>query len=286
MSHKGQIDKLELDLQRHRDMLLGVQERVRVVEVQEFFLIDREHYVTRSFSLRAGGLSGSSCCWETSCGSACRLDSGGLKRSFVPLPAFFIANCEFVWGSRTNFAFLGSRSPWVFSNSFKVVTHSSSCDFKPPFVGSSIEAPSSSSNGPVFGRSMISTGASSLAGRSMTQAGSGDPQCGQSMCMSGSSSVALRSTCSSAAGGPLCGRGTLPLGASSLVARSMRDPGSSSSALRSKSTSGAGCPMFGHGFWSSVSSSLAVKSTSRRSAGSSDPGTCSSALKGKVWNSS
>ena len=104
--------------------------------------------------------------------------------------------------------------------------------------------------------------------------------------MFGCCSVALRSTCSSAAGDPLCRRGTLPLGASSLVARSMRDPGSSSSALRSKSTSGAGCPMFGHGFGSFVSSSLAVKSTSRRSAGSSDPGTCSSALKGKGWNSS
>ena len=62
----------------------------------------------------------------------------------------------------------------------------------------------------------------------------------------------------------------------------MRDPGSSS-ALRSKSTSGAGCPMFGHGFGSSV---LAVKSTSRRSAGSCDPGTCSSVRKGKGWNSS
>ena len=59
----------------------------------------------------------------------------------------------------------------MFSNSFKVVTHSSSCDFKPLFVGSSIEAPSSSSNGPVSGRSMIATGASSLAERSTTQAG-------------------------------------------------------------------------------------------------------------------
>ena len=65
----------------------------------------------------------------------------------------------------------------------------------------------------------------------------------------------------------------------------MRDPGSSS-ALPSKSTSGAGCPMFGHGFGSSASSSLAVKSTSRRSAGSCDPGTCSSVRKGKGWNSS
>ena len=102
----------------------------------------------------------------------------------------------------------------MFSNSFKVVTHSSSCDFKPLFVGSSIEAPSSSSNGPVSGRSMIATGASSLAERSTTQAGD-----------------------------PLCGRGTLPLGASSLVARSMRDPGSSSSALRSKSSNGAGVDM-------------------------------------------
>ena len=48
----------------------------------------------------------------------------------------------------------------------------------------------------------------------------------------------------------------------------------------------AGCPMFGHGFGSSASSSLAVKSTSRRSAGSCDPGTCSSVRKGKGWNSS
>ena len=31
-SHKGQIDKLELDLQRHRDMLQGVLERIRVVD--------------------------------------------------------------------------------------------------------------------------------------------------------------------------------------------------------------------------------------------------------------
>ena len=31
-SHKGQIDKLELDLQRHRDMLHGVLERIRVVD--------------------------------------------------------------------------------------------------------------------------------------------------------------------------------------------------------------------------------------------------------------
>ena len=29
-THKGQIDKLELDLQRHRDMLQGVLSRVRV----------------------------------------------------------------------------------------------------------------------------------------------------------------------------------------------------------------------------------------------------------------
>ena len=149
---------------------------------------------------------------------------------------------------------------------------------KSHFVGSSIEAPSSSTD-PVFGRSMISTGASSLAERSTTQAGAGDPQCGQSMCMSASPPVALLSTCS----------GTLPLGASSLVARSMRDPGSSSSALRSKSMCSAGGLLFGHGLGSFSSSSLAVKSTSRRSAGSSDPlcgrdpGTCSSALKGKVW---
>ena len=31
-SHKGQIDKLELDLQRHRDMRHGVLERIRVVD--------------------------------------------------------------------------------------------------------------------------------------------------------------------------------------------------------------------------------------------------------------
>ena len=31
-SHKGQIDKLELDLQRHRDMLQGVLERIRAVD--------------------------------------------------------------------------------------------------------------------------------------------------------------------------------------------------------------------------------------------------------------
>ena len=31
-SHKGQIDKLELDLQRHRDMLQGVLERIRLVD--------------------------------------------------------------------------------------------------------------------------------------------------------------------------------------------------------------------------------------------------------------
>ena len=159
---------------------------------------------------------------------------------------------QFDWGFTANCAF------WVAS--FKVVTHSSSCDFKPPSVGSSIEAPSSSSSGPLCGRSMISTGASSLVERSTTLrvAGSGDPQCGQSMRTSGSSSVALRSTCSSAAGDPLCGRGTLSSGASSLVERStmlrvpgfgdpqcgqsMRAPGSSSSALRSKSTSGAGGP--------------------------------------------
>ena len=29
-THKGQIDKLELDLQRHRDMLQGVLLRIRV----------------------------------------------------------------------------------------------------------------------------------------------------------------------------------------------------------------------------------------------------------------
>ena len=29
-THRGQIDKLELDLQRHRDMLQGVLSRIRV----------------------------------------------------------------------------------------------------------------------------------------------------------------------------------------------------------------------------------------------------------------
>ena len=65
----------------------------------------------------------------------------------------------------------------------------------------------------------------------------------------------------------------------------MRDPASSST-LPSKSSSVAGCSVLGHGLGSFVSSSLAVKSTSRRSAGSRDPGTCSSALKGKGLNSS
>ena len=63
------------------------------------------------------------------------------------------------------------------------------------------------------------------------------------------------------------------------------DPASSST-LPSKSSSVAGCSVLGHGLGSFVSSSLAVKSTSRRTAGSRDPGTCSSALKGKGLNSS
>ena len=47
---------------------------------------------------------------------------------------------------------------------------------------------------PLCGRSMISTGASSLVERSTTLrvAGSGDPQCGQSMRDPGSSSSVLR----------------------------------------------------------------------------------------------
>ena len=60
----------------------------------------------------------------------------------------------------------------------------------------------------------------------------------------------------------------------------MRDLASSST-FPSKSSSVAGRSVLGHGLGSFVSSSLAGKSTSRRSAGSRDPATCSSALKGQ-----
>ena len=65
----------------------------------------------------------------------------------------------------------------------------------------------------------------------------------------------------------------------------MRDSASSSTLPR-KSSSIAGCSVLGHGLGSFASSSLAVKSLSRRSAGSRDPGTCSSALKGEGLTSS
>ena len=210
----------------------------------------------------------------------------------------------------------------MFSKNLKVVTHSSSCDFK-PFVGS-IEA-SSSTSGPVFGRSLVSAGASSFAQRS--QAGFGDLQWGQCSSAAGaplcrrvtlpvdardpgssssalwskstnvsgcptvehgfgsfsSSSLAVESTRRKSAGGdPSCGRKP---GSSAPKGQSMRDPASSST-LPSKSSSGAGCPVLGHGLGSFVSSSFAVKSTSRRYAGSREPGTCSSALKGKGMTSS
>ena len=78
----------------------------------------------------------------------------------------------------------------MFPKSFKVVTHSSSCDFKPPFVSSSIEAPV-----------LSSTGASSTE-RSLTLcvAGSGDPQRGQNLSMFAPSSIVALHTCSSGAG--------------------------------------------------------------------------------------
>ena len=158
----------------------------------------------------------------------------------------------------------------MFSKSFKDVTHCSSCDFKPPFVGSSIEAPVLSSSG------------ASLAERSWTfcVTGSGDPQCGQNLSMSASSSIAALRTCSSGAG-----HGMLSHDASSSIERSttLRVPvPGSASALRCKNMNGAGGPMcVGHGQRSS-------RGTSWRFAGSSDllcgrkPGSRSSALKGKV----
>ena len=98
-----------------------------------------------------------------------------------------------------------------------------------------------------------------------------------------SSSLAVESTRRKSAGcDPSCGRKP---GSSALKGQSMRDPASSST-LPSKSSSGAGCLVLGHGLGSFVSSSFAVKSTSRRCAGSREPGTCSSALKGKGLTSS
>ena len=318
-SHKGQIDKLELDLQRHRDMLQGVLERIRAVDDE---IKDLRVQVAKEKSDSSDGDNAS-----IRTAPATQVDSqpdigesGLVVGPTAPTPLnpgpfescdedmlFDASEAEDEREVRRNGIWEPHRSgvikkgkllkykekakakqnksiiieeqgegpppglpntgkhlaevlaslsqeglkkvlshcppsllqivssfgdPWVFSNSFKVVTHSSSCDFKPLFVGSSIEAPSSSSNGPVSGRSMIA------------------------------------------------------IGASSLVARSMRDPGSSSSALRSQSSNGAGCPMFGHGYGSFSSSSLAVKSTRRKSAGSCDPGTCSSVRKGQGWNSS
>ena len=69
----------------------------------------------------------------------------------------------------------------MFSKSFKVVTHSSSCDFKPPFVGSSIEAPVLSSTGASSTersttlRVPVSGSASAL--RSKNVNGAGRPTC-------------------------------------------------------------------------------------------------------------
>ena len=133
-------------------------------------------------------------------------------------------------------------------------------------------------------RSMRDPGSSSSALRSKSTCSAAGPLFGHGLGSSSSSSLAVKSTSRRSAGSsdPLCGR--KPGNCSSaLKGQSMRDPGSSSLALQSKSTSGAGGPMFGHGLGFFSSSSHAVKITSRRSAGSSDPGTCSSALKGKVW---
>ena len=69
----------------------------------------------------------------------------------------------------------------MFSKSFKVVTHSSSCDFKPPFVGSSIEAPVLSSTGASSTersttlRVPVSGSASALRSKNMN--GAGGPTC-------------------------------------------------------------------------------------------------------------
>ena len=68
--------------------------------------------------------------------------SGGFEGSIGSLPAFFIANCEFVWGSRSNFTFRVAGLPGCFEKVLRL-----SCDFKPPFVGSSNEAPVLSSTG-------------------------------------------------------------------------------------------------------------------------------------------
>ena len=207
-SHKGQIDKLELDSQRHRDMLQGVLERIRVVddEIKDLRVqvakeksdnasvrTDPATQVDSQPDLGEGGLvfgptaptplnpgPFESCdedmlydasevkderevsrngTWERRRSGVIKkgkllkiqekakvkqnksiiieekgeeppqdplvagkhladvlasLSQDGLKRSIGSLPAFFIANCEFVWGSRTNFAFWVAGLPGCF----------------------------------------------------------------------------------------------------------------------------------------------------------------------------
>ena len=210
-SHKGQIDKLELDLQRQRDMLRGVLERIRLVddEIKDlrvqvakeksdssdgdnasvrtapatqvdsqpdigenglvvtptaptplhpgpFESCDEDMLYSaseaederevrrngiwerrRSGVIKKGRLlkvkakakpnktiiieeegesppPGPPASWETSCGSAYWLDTRAFTRSFIPLPAFLPADCEFVWGSWTNFAFWVAGLPGCF----------------------------------------------------------------------------------------------------------------------------------------------------------------------------
>ena len=49
-----------------------------------------------------------------------KLVSGGFKRSIVSLPAFFFANGEFVWGSRSSFAFWVAGLPGCFQKALKL----------------------------------------------------------------------------------------------------------------------------------------------------------------------
>ena len=175
----------------------------------------------------------------------------------------------------------------MFSKSFKVVTHSSRCDLKPPFVGSSIEAPVLNSTGAslteksltlcVAGSGNLAMSASSsIAALHTCESGAGHG-CSSSFERSSTlrvpvpgSASALRSTNMNGAGGPMY----VDHGLSSSKRMSQRFAGSS--ALRSKNMDGAGGPMcVGHGLRSS-------RSTSRSFAGSST-------LKGKVvdgkaWN--
>ena len=143
-SHKGQIDKLELDLQRHRDMLQGVLERIRVVDDE---IKDLRAQVAKEKSDSSDGDNASvQTASATQVYSQPDVGEGGPvfdPTAPTPLnPGPFescdedIANCEFVWGSRSNFAFWVAGLPG---------THSS--DFKPPFVGSSFDAPILSSTG-------------------------------------------------------------------------------------------------------------------------------------------